>query len=536
VSDATAPGGPSESSVSEIARLPELTRAEAHLAIEQVWRFFCSLRLTLVNLLLLFVGMIAGTFVNPQNDSLANIEKAFAQRPGVLWVYRTFELYDLFHSWWFTLFLTSLALNLIACSLERLPRIYYLVRYPEKRLDRAAGLRFKAAAPRSQATANEVADLLRKRGYAAQVSERPAAEGGGVDVFAERGRYARFGVWVVHLSLLLILGGGIYGRLTAFEGTADVPQAGGEVDNFIVRKPDGSALRRKLIDEQGAQFLVRCDDFRLKEFEPGRPKSFESDLRLFARQPDGSAGKLLAEQTITVNHPLRYAGLTFYQASYRQVDEQMRAKISLVDKASGLRRDLLVAPSEPIEAADGLRYQVVDYQADFAGLGPAVQVLRAEEKTTGVPRDPQTPQSEPPTGIPSAPSKDAKVSSFWVFAKAPDFDGDNRDDRFAFGFDRLAPFYATGLQIARDPSTKVVYAGCFLLFLGIGIAFYTSHKRVWARLVQGGLALGGAAHRNAESFSDEFAAISEELSASPQGKPASRPQTGTTPDAGRASA
>jgi cytochrome c biogenesis protein len=534
VSEATALGGPSESSVSEIARLPELTRAEAHQAIEQVWRFFCSLRLTLVNLLLLFVGMIAGTFVNPQNDSLANIETAFAHRPGVLWAYRTFELYDLFHSWWFTLFLTSLALNLIACSLERLPRIYYLVRYPEKRLDRASGLRFKAAAPRSTATADEVANALRKRGYAAQVAERPAGEGGGVDVFAERGRYARFGVWVVHVSLLLILGGGIYGRLTAFEGTADVPQGGGEVDAFIVRKPDGSALRRKLIDESGGPFLVRCDDFRLKEFEPGKPKSFESDLRVFARQADGTAGALLAQQTITVNHPLRYAGLTFYQASYRQIDEQMRAKVNLIDKATGQRRELFVAAGEPIEAADGLRYQLVDYQADFAGLGPAVQVLRAEEKTAGLPRDPEAPLRAPAQAVPSLPSKDAKVSSFWVFAKAPDFDRDNRDDRFAFAFDRLAPLYATGLQIARDPSTKFVYAGCFLLFFGIGIAFYTSHKRVWARLSQGVLSLGGAAHRNAETFAEEFAALCEELSVAPQGKPASRPQPALGPDAARA--
>ena len=45
----------------------------------------------------------------------------------------------------------------------------------------------------------------------------------------ERGRFSRFGVWVVHLSLLLVLGGGIVGRLTAFEGTAFVPQTGGEV-------------------------------------------------------------------------------------------------------------------------------------------------------------------------------------------------------------------------------------------------------------------------------------------------------------------
>src|SRR5258708_3839130 len=189
VSEAVLPAP--DTAVSEIARLPELGPNEAHLVVEQVWRFFCSLRLTLANLLLLFGGMIAGTFVNPQNDSLANIEKAFAARPAVLWAYRTFELYDLFHSWWFTLILTSLALNLIACSLERLPRIWFLVRYPSLRLDEVKGLRLRAASSGAGRTPEEVAAALRARGYSAQVLERPAAEGGGADIFAERGRYSR---------------------------------------------------------------------------------------------------------------------------------------------------------------------------------------------------------------------------------------------------------------------------------------------------------------------------------------------------------
>src|SRR5205085_10835284 len=113
------PAGPTGSAVSEVAQLPALSEEESHFLIERVWRFFCSLRLTLANLLLLFLAMIAGTFVNPQNDSLANIERAFAGRPGLLGTYRWLELYDLFHSWWFTALMLSLALNLIACSLER---------------------------------------------------------------------------------------------------------------------------------------------------------------------------------------------------------------------------------------------------------------------------------------------------------------------------------------------------------------------------------------------------------------------------------
>jgi cytochrome c biogenesis protein len=491
MSEQLVPVSPAAGEVSEVARLPELSLQQSHQVVELVFRFFCSLRLTLVNLLLLFLAMIAGTFVNPQNDSLANIERAFAGRTALLWSYRTFELYDLFHSWWFTGLLLSLALNLIACSLERLPRIYYLVRYPETRFDRVVGLRLKVSGVPTEVSADAVAEELRKRRFRVRQS--------GADVFAEKGRYSRFGVWVVHLSLLLILGGGIFGRLTAFEGTVNVAQGGGQADAFVERTPDGSQFRHKLVDEQGAGFLVQCDDFRLKEFQPGRPKAFESDLRLFKKRLDGSPGVELARKTIRVNEPLRYAGLTFYQASYQQLERTPRARVTLIDKSSGTQQPLLVGPNQPIEAAQGLSYQVVDYQEDFSGLGPAIQVVRIEEP-------PGTPRAQD-----GKPSPNAKVTSFWVFNKKPDFDRENRPDRFAFKFDRITPFYATGLQIARDPSTPIVYLGCFALFAGIGIAFYTAHKRVWVHVANGKISLGGAAHRNLEGFSHEFEGLCDAL-------------------------
>lgn len=475
------PAGPSGTAVSEVAQLPPQTEEESARAIERVWRFFCSLRLTLFNLLALFLGMIAGTFVNPSNDSLSNIENAFAGRPWVLGTYRWFELYDLFHSWWFTALLLSLALNLVACSLERLPRIYFLVRYPERRLDRVAGLRFWVPATPSALTLDDVAQKLQARKYRVQSSDG--------FVFAERGRYARFGVWVVHISLLLILAGGVFGRLTAFEGTSQVPQNGGVTTSFIQRNPDGTEFKHRLVDQDGKAFLVKCTAFRLSEFEPGRPKAFESDLIVFEDQGGGEPGRELARATIKVNHPLRYGGLTFYQASYAQLDEGMRAKLRMTDRITGKPRDLMTSAGETIQAADGLSYQPREYNPDFAGLGPAIQIQRSE---------------------------DGRTSSFWVFSKDAAFDQRNREDRFSFSFERLAPLYATGLQIARDPSTPVIYTGCILLFIGIGIAFYTSHKRVWAQVAGGRLSLGGASHRNAESFSQEFDALCEELGVRPQ--------------------
>jgi cytochrome c biogenesis protein len=470
------PAGPAANAVSEVAQLTPLTEEQSHVAIELVWRFFCSLRLTLANLLAFFLGMIAGTFVNPQNDSLTNIEKAFAGRVWTLRAYRWFELYDLFHSWWFTLILVSLALNLIACSLERLPRIYYLVRYPERRLDHVIGLRFKVAATAGSLTPDAVALALQRNGYKVQSSDGY--------VFAERGWYARFGVWIVHISLLTILGGGVFGRLTAFEGTVNVPQNGGIATSFVQRNADGTQFRHRLADESGKRFIVQCNDFRLKEFEPGRPKAFESDLVAYEDLGGNEMGKELTRATINVNHPMHWGGLTFYQASYSQMDQGSRAKISLFDKVTKKSRDVMVAPGEAVAAADGLTYELVGYDPDFSGLGAAVQVVRTQDKDQ---------------------------STFWVFNKDAEFDRKNREDRFGLSFDRLSPMYATGLQVAKDPSVPIVYTGGFLLFFGIFVAFYTSHKRVWAQVTNGKLALAGASHRDAEGFSVEFDKIVTEL-------------------------
>ena len=65
MSEQLVPVAPPAGEVSEVARLPELSPQQSHQVVELVFRFFCSLRLTLANLLLLFLAMIAGTFVNP---------------------------------------------------------------------------------------------------------------------------------------------------------------------------------------------------------------------------------------------------------------------------------------------------------------------------------------------------------------------------------------------------------------------------------------------------------------------------------------
>ena len=258
------------------------------------------------------------------------------------------------------------------------------------------------------------------------------------------------------------------------------------MESFTLRTPDGSTSRKRL------GFTLRCTDFRLKQFESGAPKAYESDLVVV----DGQ-GRELKHATINVNHPLQFGGLTIFQSSYQQLEEGARARLRIVDRASGAVRELLIGAGEKIEAAEGLSYSIVDHRQDFAGLGEAVQVLREEDGK--------------------------RPAKFWSFARAPEgFDARNRADRFAVSFAGTAQLYATGLQIARDPSTPIIYAGCFFLFAGCAIAFYTAHKRIWVCITSSGVEIGGAAHRNADAFRLEFEEICERIGLQ-RGGPGGRP-------------
>jgi cytochrome c biogenesis protein len=197
-----------------------------------------------------------------------------------------------------------------------------------------------------------------------------------------------------------------------------------------------------------------------------------------------------------VNDALEWEGLTFYQATFSERPDLSFAQMSIKDLKTGEMKDVRASPQNTFSHGDGsVQYKVVDFDPNFGELGPAVHVMRREmPKATG---DNVAP--EPTT------------SSFWVFANYPEFDEKFRGDQFALKFDKLVPTYVTGIQVARDPGRPIVYVGCFLLFAGLFVSFWTAHRRLWARVEDGKIVFAGAAHRNKDQFKTEFDRIVGEL-------------------------
>jgi len=468
------PGGPAGSTDAALRR-----RDQGF--VDALWEFFASLRLTIPLMFLLAAACTLGTFANPENRPFSEIQQAVGHQAWFP-IYLFFELNDLFHSWWFLLLLVLLVMNLAACTIERLPRIFKIALRPDKvlsdrllkgiRHSERIRMRGKPADPAH--AVGLVAGALRARGFKPEVFRAEAVglpHDGAVYLFAERGRFSRFGVWVVHLSLFTILGGALVGRLLGKEGIINVPMGGGTFDYIFMKTADGLPYREPL------GFTVRVDDFRLKRYVNGNPRSFESDLTVL-ENANTPRQKEVLKQMIYVGEPLQYHGWTIYQASYQAAPERDRVKLVVKNLRTGAREIAQLAHDGKVEEADGVSFQVINYTATYNDLGPAIQVVRREGQ---------------------------KESTFWVFERYPDLDADNRGDRYGLAFEGLVPFYFTGLQVARDPGYPFWLAGCCILFVGLGIAFYTSHRRLWARASPSGeLVVAGVAHKNQGAFEQVF--------------------------------
>ncbi len=140
----------------------------------------------------------------------------------------------------------------------------------------------------------------------------------------------RHGPDILHVGLMALVIGSIWSFSAHQQGTVVLAPGDG------VNLPDGS--------------LLHLDDFRFERYEDGRPKDWVSVVSIVK---DGKTIKDKVE--VRVNSPLRYAGLTFYQASYEEVPS-----LALAEPSGA---ELVLAQGEE-RIVDGVAYLFMAPDAD----------------------------------------------------------------------------------------------------------------------------------------------------------------------------
>ncbi|WP_005033470.1 cytochrome c biogenesis protein ResB [Holophaga foetida] len=430
-----------------------------------VWQLFCSVKLTLFLLFLIAAGSVAGTLIQ---QNLPKEDYFRVWEPGTANFFLRSGLTDVYHSWWFLGLMGLLAFNLIACSVDRFPAILAAYRgqpNPASEILKAQAFHRSFVLPGTLVEARELA--------------RKALGHGAVDgklLYLSRGAYARWGVFVVHSSLLVIFLGVMIGSLWGFKGFINIVEGTSTREVVLRGGADDEHEHRKAIP-----FELHVDSFKVSRYETGQPSDFVSHVRVLEN------GQTVKEKDLRVNDPLSYRGLTFYQSSYGPAPE---ATFLLQNAKTGALIQVPMALNEVRMLEGGIALAFDAFAEDHNRMGPAFQ-LRMQ-----------------------VPGQEAQ--ELMLFQRLPDYDR-QRGDVWTLKVGDLRLKQYTGLQVAKDPGVPWVWAGCALMILGMMGAFFCSHRQIWIRLEErkDGVAwtVAGATSRNRLAFEKEFQVLLERIGA-----------------------
>ena len=436
---------------------------------------FRSLKLTIFLLIFLAILSILGTLIK-QNATTEEYIERYGE--GLFEVLDFFNLFDMYHSWWFSAILLMLVINLLACSIHRLPGIFRQVfRGPEagtledpmlKTLPYVERISTRDAS-KSKTGAQVESELKRWVKNPRRIETESA-----LTLFSEKGKFSRLGVPITHLSILIILIGGLMGSIYGFRGYVNIME-GEAVDRFFVRVKD-QEIPKPLA------FNVRCDDFNVTYYNlPGRERHVQEYASLLTVLENG---KEILQRTVKVNHPLSYGGVAFYQSSYGTL-HQVSLGIQQRNKKEKIELRLFEGDTAPIPDSDA-QVRLLRYVPQLHTFGEGAQVVLFKPN--------QRPQP------------------LWVLKEGQRLD-QQRNDEFSLTLEKVSAQEYTGLQVTKDPGVWVVWIGCGLLVLGLIVSFFFSHQRVWVRIPKGSgeIVLAGSANRNRIGFEKVFHQLVEQV-------------------------
>ena len=389
--------------------------------------------------------------------------------------------FSMFSSLAFTIVATLLGLSIIACTVHRLPLLWQQATRPrlhaaERMFDRAR-LRATLEVPLPP---EEAAERSRELLVAMRFRVLDDPLGPGLNLFADRNRFAPFGTVAAHLAFVLILVGVLLSGSLGFRES-----------EFTVAV--GSARDVGHNTGLNVEVLSFADTYQAD----GRPKDYVSELVLREN------GQKVAQQEVRVNSPLRHNGVKINQAYFGVAADLNIAQADgtvLFDRGLPLEwtteDETLTYAKFHLEDPDLLIYVVAPASGQVDdSIGPGqvrVEVYPGEENV--------------PVATEVITQGDTTVI-----------------EDLSFTFEREQKY--TGLMVSRDPGAPLVWVASVLLLVGTYLTMGLRHHRVWVRVTPHGahsIVRLGCPDRIDLAFEPRFRRLASDLT---QSRPSDAPQS-----------
>ncbi len=417
-------------------------------ALNLFLKWISDLRVAIFLLILIAITSGLGTTI-PQGESVEKYLETYNKTPwfGILNGRHilAFQLDHIYTSSWFLGLLIWLGTALLVCSWRRqLPALLAGLRWidyqkPEQLSKLAIAESVKVES--IEEGLKDLASQLRKEGWHTNEKDGRLA--------ARKGVVGRIGPPLVHIGMVLLMIGAAWGAL-----------GGQKTERFLTQ---GKSF--ELLNNQGQnQLTINLSNFEIDRDSAGRPNQFRSKLELI--QPDDINRSI---KEISVNHPLRFQGMTIYQADWSlaavtikigdspKLQLPLQAFPELGDQVWGL-----IFPSS-LESNEPLLLTVSNE------LGP-IQIYDSNGQL---------------------------VTSLRPGGQSAFIDG--------IDIKVISVLPASGLLLKRDPGVPLVYTGFAILLLGGGLSIIST-RQIWVITdpAQSTLHLGGLSNRNLVGLATEL--------------------------------
>ncbi|BAQ64166.1 cytochrome c biogenesis protein [Geminocystis sp. NIES-3709] len=418
-----------------------------------------DLRLAIILLLIIAFFSISGTVIE-QNQPVNFYQENYPENPA-LFGFLTWQLLLLiglnhvYTTWWYLGILVLFGSSLIACTFRRqLPalkttQIWQFYNKPRQ---------FNKLALSAEITTEslgKINSILGDKGYKVYQNDN--------SLYGQKGISGKIGPIIVHVGMIVILFGAIWGAFTGFFAQ-EMIQSG---ETFTIQNFLEAGKFTNLNNAQS--FDVKVNNFWIKYTPDGSVDQFYSDLSVLNKQ-----GKELDRKTIFVNQPLRYNGITFYQTNWGISAVQIQLNNSpifqlpmaeLTNERKGRIWGTWI-PTKP-DLSEGISLITKDLQGTMFLYDMSGKLISAVR-----------------------PNMPVEVNG--VTLKVLNLVG------------------STGLQIKADPGVPLVYLGFALLMIGV-VMSYVSFSQVWALQEGDRYFIGGKTNRAQVAFEKEIGQILEKL-------------------------
>ena len=463
----------------------------------QMWDLFASVKLTLVLLLSIALTSILGTLL-PQKQDPNEYLRVFGD-----FLFRfldLFNVFDMYHSFWFQFLLLLLTLNIIVCSIERLSATWKAVFTKSPRFNPSG---FRMAQREDLDSSHSVEALKDKyKGYVSRRFGRTALEETekGFRIFAERYRWARLGVYVVHLSVVLLLTGSLIGLIFGFEGRATIVE-GEATDRFRL----DSGIMMPL------GFEIKCNDLSVSHYRNGAVKEYRANLTVVDQ------GRAVASKEIIVNDPLRYGGISIYLSSFHELpgpgpaavaarDPDEEISVRFVSNSSGKEHRVQTKMGVPVDLPEELGTFVVESYMGTASFG-GQNIGEAYVGTL-------TLQNGSPTKV-LLPARFPNFDKMRKGAVVISVEGEDAEPGKPMPQPEPRLYALCG--VIKDPGVWAVYSGFILMIIGLIISFFVSHQRFCIEAAREGsgskITVTGVSNRNRLGVQNRIRKIAASLAA-----------------------